>query len=237
MPLLLTSYKFVSDILNLLDEKYEVSKRKTMPRGDIMFKTDKCFMYSNIFNIFSINDKYSISKRLLNSLDELELKTIQYIKNEKYDTRVILMSISLLSIKELDKSLSKTFDNYSLSDLRDIDYLFAKKNNLDPYSIIKTFDKSFIADFKELDFISFIVNEEIKFPLADKIFEDNLKKLHRILSYNKIERILNKKYNNYYYNLFDGKNVNIMKFQLFYDEILDKTFNTITKYLNYIYLK
>lgn len=237
MPLLLTSYIFVSDILNRLDENYETSKRKTMPRGDIMFKTAKCFMYSNIINILSIDDKYNISKRLLNSLDELESKTINYIKSEKYDRSIILMSIALISIKQLYESITKTFTTYSQEDLRDIDYLFAKKNNINPYTITKEFDKSFIADFKELDFISFIVNQEIKFPLADKIFENNLKKFHKILSYNKLERFINKKYNDYYYQLFDGKNVNIMKFQSFYDEILGNTYNVIVKYLNYIYLK
>ena len=78
MPLLLTSYIFNNEIFDMLDKEYEVKRRQALSHGDTMFKTDKAFFYSNIFNIISIDDKYSVSKRLAVALDELEASTYEY---------------------------------------------------------------------------------------------------------------------------------------------------------------
>lgn len=237
MPLLLTSYKFYQDILDNLDKKYETSKRKNMENGNTMFKCDKPFLYANIYNIFEFNDKYQISKRLIKQIDNIDDNAYQFIKNHNFDREIVLMSIALLSIQKLYNGISDYIKDYTAYDIRDLDYMFAKKSGLNPLNISNDFDTSFISNFNELDYIKFIVNNEIKFPLSEIIFEDNLCKLNKILKYRGIKKMFNKKYSAFYYDKFDGKNINIIEFDKLYQSILDDTYLRIVKFLNNIYLK
>lgn len=237
MPLLLTSYIFNNEIFDMLDKEYEVKRRQALSHGDTMFKTDKAFFYSNIFNIISIDDKYSVSKRLATALDELEASTYEYILERKFDNQIIQIGLSLIIQKILNDEINNFIKDYSNNDIRDLDYMMAKKHSVPVSNLTKSFDKSFIIEFKEYDFIKFLTNREIGFPLAEKLIEKNLKILYKILNRNKLQQAFHKKNVEFYYNKFSGENVNLSPFEAVYNKALNKAYDRAKKYLDYIYLK
>lgn len=237
MPLLLTSYIFNNEIFNMLDKEYEVKRRQALSHGDTMFKTDKAFFYSNIFNIISIDDKYSVSKRLAVALDELEASTYEYILERKFDNQIIQIGLSLIIQKILNDEINDFIKDYSNNDIRDLDYMMAKKHSVPVSNLTRSFDKSFIIEFKEYDFIKFLTNREIGFPLAEKLIEKNLKILYKILNRNKLQQAFHKKNVEFYYNKFSGENVNLAPFEAVYNKALNKAYDRAKKYLDYIYLK
>ena len=235
--LFLTSYIFLNELLKKLDMEYEAKRREDIHGGDLMFQTDKAFFYANIINFLSINDKYDVSSRLLESLDSLEGETIDYIKQRKFDREIIQIALALVSIKDFYDTISDEIKDYSKNDLRDLDYIFAKSNNVSSKNILKTFDLAFVIEFKEYDFIKFLINKEIKFPLGEKMLEHNIAHFKKAVGRNRLSRALNKKDSYLYYSDFDGKNIEIKRFIEKYKISINKAYDRAKKYLDYIYLK
>ncbi|MCR5706510.1 MAG: hypothetical protein K6G48_06925 [Acholeplasmatales bacterium] len=237
MPLLLTSYIFNNEIFDMLDKEYEVKRRQSLAHGSTMFKTNKSFLYSNILDILSIEDKYNVSKRLLESLDELEAATYEYILARKFDTQIIQIGLSLIIQKSLYDEIEDLISTYSKEDIRDLDYMVAKKHSVPVTNLAKEFDESFVVEFKEYDFIKFLVNKETSFPLAEKVLERNLNLLSKALKRNRLQQVFHKKNVEFYYNKFSGENINLAPFEAVYNKALNRAYDRAKKYLDYIYLK
>ena len=237
MPLLLTSYIFTTKVMDKIDKNYEIKKRQTIKDGNKMFTSDKFFIYSNLLNILSINDKYDVAKKLLDSLDELEGDTSEYIMKNRFDKNIILISSSLICMYSFNKSFEEYFKKYNEEDIRDLDYMFSSKNDLNPLNILNDFDKALLVEFKEYDFIKFLINKEIHFPYGEKQLENNLKTLKKALKYNFLSQPFHKKYKPFFYNKFNGKNVTLYEFEQLFSKAVDDAYHMVEKYLNSIYLK
>ena len=237
MPLLLTSYIFTTKVMDKIDKNYEIKKRQTIKDGNKMFTSDKFFLYSNLLNILSINDKYDVAKKLLDSLDELEGDTSEYIMKNRFDKNIILISSSLICMYSFNKSYEEYLKKYNEEDIRDLDYMFSSKNDLNPLNILNDFDKALLVEFKEYDFIKFLINKEIHFPYGEKQLENNLKTLKKVLKYNFLIQPFHKKYKPFFYNKFNGKNVTLYEFEQLFSKAVDDAYHMVEKYLNSIYLK
>ena len=126
---------------------------------------------------------------------------------------------------------------YNEEDIRDLDYMFSSKNDLNPLNILNDFDKALLVEFKEYDFIKFLINKEIHFPYGEKQLENNLKTLKKALKYNFLSQPFHKKYKPFFYNKFNGKNVTLYEFEQLFSKAVDDAYHMVEKYLNSIYLK
>lgn len=178
MPSLVTSALFYKKLLEKLDNSFELKLREKMSTGDILFKTEKHFLYGNISNIIETNNPHKLKPLGYKNLDN------KYIINHDFDKDLMLINIGIISSAVLNKYLSIYFSSLSGFNAeiarRDIDIIYAKSAGISK-NIIKEFDKSFITTFKELDFIKHQYNKQYFFPVGDLYFENALRLLKRLL--------------------------------------------------------
>lgn len=195
MPLLITNYVFYTRLLEKLDSDFEVKLRSKTPNGDLMFKTDRGFLYSNIMPIIRVNNTHNLVDLKYNRFENLQ------VQKTNYDREIILMNIAIIASSILEESIKpymaeiKGYDDSVIE--RDIDILVAKNNAISlEKRLTKTFDKSFIVSFKELDYIKYLFNRQQFFPLADIYFENNTRYLKKLLNkkvYSKKTKLYNYK--------------------------------------------
>lgn len=192
MPSLATNTAFYMMLLEKLDNEFEPKLRAKMQNGDIMFKTDKPFLYANIQEVINLNNYHMIKP--------LEASFLFEVPNDtRYDHDVILMNIGIISSLTLLEHLAPIFTEISGLSVEsaqyELDLAFHKsQTNESLYSIN---DKSFIPSFKELDHISFLLNRQTAFPMGNIYFENNLNLLKKLL---KKKHLFKKKYSLYNYN-------------------------------------
>lgn len=205
MPLILSNYLISNEIIETLDSTYEIKMRKTLFNGDLLFKSNSVFLYSNILNILKLYN-LNIDKRVIDNFDIIKEKSIIYIKNHNYNRDHMILILTLICAINLENKTKPYFNFFKGYDpiilQRDIDFLYnlykesgidASKNNL-----TKIFDKSFEITFDTFDFIKYILNIGPKIPVGDRIFEVSISEFKKILSMSNINK-LSKKHTEYFY--------------------------------------
>lgn len=205
MPLILSNYLISKELVDKLDLTYEIKMRKNLYYGDLLFKSDKIFLYANLLNILKLYN-LNIDERIIKNIEIIKEKSITYIKNHDYNRELMMLMLNLITsvnIYEKTEPYFNYFKGYDANLLkRDIDYLYNlyEKTSYEPTknNLTKVFDKAFDITFDILDFIKYILNIGPKIPVGDRIFEITLKEFKKILSMSNINK-LNKKYTSYSY--------------------------------------
>ncbi|MGM9971913.1 MAG: hypothetical protein ACI35W_05845 [Anaeroplasmataceae bacterium] len=207
MPLTMTNYLLTTKLLNYLDETYETATRKKLNNGDMLFKSDKVFLFSNFFEVLNIENKYSIYDSFLDDKIFKNIKdiTIKYIKNNHYNKENIIFIISIITARQIKIHTDLYFNYFNEKfswdnniQSTDADYYYTVDNSNYDFKtpLAQKFDKSFILDFDDYDFIKSIINDSLFFPLGDKLFLEQANKFQKILSHKKASF---SKYKYYYY--------------------------------------
>lgn len=247
MSLLLTNYNMSQKILDTLDKTYELKLRNKLFNGDLLFKSNKVFIYANILNILNMHN--NLDKRIIDKIDIIKEKSISYIKKNNYNKEYIILMISLITSVNIYKKTEGYFESIKEYDdiifKRDIDYIYNNTYNfVDPTksNLSKTFDKAFNITYDIYDFIKYILNEGPLLPIGDRIFEYYLNKFKNILSISNINKLI-KKYNIYAYtkntcvsdSFIKSPIYNDLSFIDLIDEIYNDTLIEINKYLDLIF--
>lgn len=217
MPLIMTNFLLANRLLNELDKTYEINIRKNLNNGDLLFKSDKVFTYSNFFEIVKFYDlriNKNNSYDLYDSLNKEETfqniidNSISYIKSNSFNKDNIILLLSIITAYNIKKVTDPYFLHFKEKfswdiniQSRDADYYYSLDNceiNLS-IPLTKTFDKSFIYSFIDFDFIKQIFNNNLWFPLGDKLFEKSLDGFRKYLSKKKLSKVIKNPYPFYFY--------------------------------------
>lgn len=210
MPLIMTNYIITSNIIKKLDLNYEVDIRKKLDNGKYLFKSDKIFLYSNFLEIIdAYHSNYSITNKILdeNIWGNILSNSTEYIRKNHYNKENILFLLSIMITRNIRLKTKYYFDFYQdkykwNSDIlmRDHDYYYASLNsNYDlTKPLINNFTKAFNYDFNDSDFIKNLINDNLYFPLGDRLFFASTNEFKKIISKKSSHKTLYKKF--YYTN-------------------------------------